>query len=116
MYREFIIPDDEEIHETTGEWPCSDESGARVLALRNDSGQSLVLSYDAPARSVRIRWVDDRGIEVLDVFRESATRLSFTSGRSTQHISIDFDMGECTGTMEIRVTPHLSVSDRLLFS
>lgn len=116
MYREFITPGDEEVHEAIGEWPCSDESGARVLTLRDDSGQCLVLSYDGPARSVRIRWVDDRGIEVLDVFRESATRLSFTSGRSSRHVSIDFDMGECTGTVEIRVTPRLSVRDRLLFS
>ncbi|MEU8652299.1 hypothetical protein [Streptomyces sp. NPDC048737] len=116
MYREFVTPDDDEVYQTIGEWPDADESGARVLTLRNDSGQSLVLSYDAPARSVRIRWVDDRGIEVLDVFRESATRLSFTSGRSNRNISIDFDMGECTGTMEIQVTPHLSIRDRLLFS
>ncbi|MFD5269447.1 hypothetical protein [Streptomyces sp. NPDC058335] len=115
MYREFITPDDEEVYEAVGEWPDSDESGARILTLHDDSGQSLTFSYDALARSVRIRWVNEQGIEMMDLFRESATRLSFTSGQSTKHIRIDFHTGECTGTMEIQVTPHLSVRDRLLF-
>jgi hypothetical protein len=115
VYREFLTPDDEEVYEATGEWPDSDESGARTLTLRDNSGQSLFFSYDALARSVRIRWVNDRGIEMMDVYRESATRLSFTSGGSTSHISIDFHTGECAGVMEIQVTPQLSVRDRLLF-
>ncbi|MDL5204295.1 hypothetical protein [Streptomyces sp. ALI-76-A] len=115
MYREFLVPDDEEVYEAIGEWPDSDESGARVLTLRDDFGQSVIFSYDALARSVRIRWVNDRGVEMLDVFRESATRLSFASGQSTKHISIDFHTGECTGALEIQVTPHLAVRDRLLF-
>lgn len=115
VYREFLTPDDEEVYEAVGEWPDSDESGARTLTLRGDSGQSLIFSYDALARSVRIRWVNDQGIEMMDIFRESATRLSFTSGQSAKHILIDFQTGECTGTLEIQVTPHLSVRDRLLF-
>ncbi|MEU2280977.1 hypothetical protein ABZ614_03205 [Streptomyces sp. NPDC013178] len=115
VYREFLTPDDEEVYETIGEWPDSDETGARMLTLQDNFGHSLIFSYDAPARSVRIRWVNDRGTEMLDFFRESATRLSFTSGESTKHISIEFCTGECTGTMEIQVTPHLSVRDRLLF-
>ncbi|MEU9670613.1 hypothetical protein AB0E25_34595 [Streptomyces bobili] len=115
VYREFPTPDDEEVYEAFGEWPDSDESGARILTLRDDSGQSLTFSYDAPARSVRIRWVNAHGVEMMDLFRESATRLSFTSGQSAKHILIDFDTGECTGAIEIQVTPHLSVRDRLLF-
>ncbi|WP_247694538.1 hypothetical protein [Streptomyces sp. B93] len=115
VYREFLTPDDEEVYEATGEWPDSDESGARVLNLRDLSGQSLIFSYDSLARSVRIRWTDHQGTEVLDCFRESATRLSFTSGSSSKHISIDFNMGECTGTMEIQLTPILSVRDRVMF-
>jgi hypothetical protein len=115
VHREFLTPNDEEVHEAVGEWPDSDESGTRILTLRDDSGQSLILSYDALARSVRIRCANDQGIEMLDLFRESATRLSFTSGQSTKHIHIDFRTGECAGTMEIQVTPHLSVHDRLLY-
>ncbi|MFJ9739115.1 hypothetical protein [Streptomyces sp. NPDC101166] len=115
VHREFLTPDDEEVYEAIGEWPDSDESDARIITLQDNYGQSLTFSYDAPARSVRIRWINDRGIEMLDVFREGATRLSFTSGKSSKHISIEFSTGECTGTMEIQVTPHLSVRDRLLF-
>jgi hypothetical protein len=88
VYREFLTPDDEEVYEAIGEWPESDESGARVLTMQNNSGQSLIFSYDALARSVRIRWMNDRGIEMLDFFRESATRLSFTSCQSTKQIKI----------------------------
>ncbi|THA31929.1 hypothetical protein E6R18_14990 [Streptomyces sp. A1277] len=115
MYREFLTPDDEEVFEATGEWPDADESGARILTLHDDAGQSIFFSYDALGRSVRIRWVNDQGAEMLDVFRESATRLFFTSGNSVKGISIDFHTGECAGTLEIQVTPRISVSDRLLF-
>ncbi len=114
MYREFLTPDDEEVYEAIGEWPDSDESGTRFLTLQDNSGQSITFSYDALARSVRIRWVNEQGVEILDFFRESATRLSFTSGQSTKHISIDFHTGECAGTTEIQLMPRLSVRDRLL--
>ncbi|WNI31342.1 hypothetical protein [Streptomyces sp. ITFR-6] len=115
MYREFLTPDDEDVYEAIGEWPDSDESGARILTLQDNSGQSITFSYDALARSVRIHWVNDQGVEMLDFFRESATRLSFTSGKSAKHISVDFHMGECAGTTEIQLSPRLSVRDRLLF-
>lgn len=115
MYREFLTPDDEEVYEATGEWPDTDENGTRVLTLQGNSGKSVVFSYDALARSVRIRWVDDQGVEMLDLFREGATRLSFASGQAVKQIFIDFHTGECAGTMEILMTPHFSVSDRLLF-
>ncbi|MDG9726947.1 MULTISPECIES: hypothetical protein [unclassified Streptomyces] len=110
-----MIPDDEEVYEAVGEWPDSDEDGARVLTVRDAGGQSLTLSYDGLARSVRIRWVNDRGIEMMDLFREGATRLSTTSEQSAKHILIDFHTGECAGTTEIQLTPRLSVRDRLLF-
>ncbi|NEC65396.1 hypothetical protein [Streptomyces sp. SID9727] len=115
MYREFLTPDDKEIYEATGQWPDADESGARVLTLHDEAGQSVSFSYDAVGGSVRIRWANDQGAEVLDIFREGATRLSFTSGNSSKGISIEFHMGECAGTMEIQVTPRISVRDRLLF-
>ncbi|MEU2247327.1 hypothetical protein [Streptomyces sp. NPDC019224] len=110
-----MTPDDEEVYEATGEWPDADESGARVLTLHDDAGQSILFSYDAVGRSVRIRWVNDQGVEMLDVFREGATRLSFASGNSAKGISIEFHTGECAGSLEIQVTPRISVSDRLLF-
>ncbi|GGS43537.1 hypothetical protein [Streptomyces cinerochromogenes] len=114
MYREFLAPGDEEVLEATGKWPDTDEGGARVLTWCEGGGESLVLSYDVLARSVRVRW--SRGGEVLlDVFRESATRLSFTSGPSARQASVDFHMGACAGVLEVQVAPHFSVRDRLLF-
>jgi hypothetical protein len=46
VYREFIIPDDEEVYEAVGEWPDSEESGARVLTVQDNSGQSLIFSVN----------------------------------------------------------------------
>jgi YD repeat-containing protein len=115
MYREFVTPDDEEVYEATGEWPDMDENGARVVTLRDTSGQSMVFSYDTLERSVRVRWANNQGVEVMDVYREGAMRLSFTPGKSTRSIRIDFHMGECTGAMDIQFAPHLAVQDRLLF-
>ncbi|WP_055691947.1 hypothetical protein [Streptomyces prasinus] len=115
MYREFFAPDDEEVHEAVGEWPDSDENGARILTLRDTSGQSLVLSYDALERSVRVRWVNNQGVDLMDIYREGATHLSFISTKSTKNISIDFRVGECAGVLDIQAAPQLTVRDRLLF-
>ncbi|MDN5385254.1 hypothetical protein QEP66_24810 [Streptomyces sp. LB8] len=115
MYGEFFTPDDEEVYDTIGEWPDSDENGTRILTFQDASGQSLVLSYHALGRSVRVRWMNDQGVELVDVFREGATRLAFTPGKTTKSISIEFDMGGCAGVMDIQVAPQLAIQDRLLF-
>lgn len=115
MYREFLAPSDEDVFEAIGEWPESDESGASVLAWYDHDGGSLVLSYDVLARSVRVRWTNGRGDELLDVYRESATRLAFGRTQVATHAIVEFHMGECAGTMEIQVAPSLSVRDRLLY-
>ncbi|MGV9695981.1 hypothetical protein ACWDTR_09525 [Streptomyces sp. NPDC003470] len=117
MYREFLTPEDEEVYEALGEWPDSDEDGVRTVTLQDASGQSLVFSYDVLSRSVRVRWVNEQGMELTDFYREGATRLSVSGsgGGAGAHISVDFHMGECAGAMDIQVTPALSVRDRLLF-
>ncbi|MER7191132.1 hypothetical protein [Streptomyces flaveolus] len=115
MYREFLTPEDEEVYEALGEWPDSNEDGVRVVTLQDASGQTLVFSYDALSRSVRLRWANEQGMELLDVYREGATRLSVSGGGAGAHISVDYHMGECAGAMDIQVTPAFSVRDRLLF-
>ncbi|GJF22141.1 hypothetical protein ABT322_03760 [Streptomyces flaveolus] len=115
MYQEFLTPDDEEVYKALGEWPDSNEDGVRTLTLRDASGQTLVFSYDVLSRSVSMRWTNEQGAELLDVFREGATRLSVAGGGTGTGISVDFHMGECAGATDIRVTPALSVRDRLLF-
>ncbi|MER6403480.1 hypothetical protein ABT269_08145 [Streptomyces viridosporus] len=52
---------------------------------------------------------------MVDIYREGATRLSFTPGKSTGSIFVDFETDEFTGVMEIKITPQLKVQDRLLF-
>lgn len=115
MYGEFFTPDDEEVYDVIGEWPDSDEDGTRFLTFQDASGQSLVFSYHALERSVRVRWMNNQGVELMDVYREGATRLSFTPGKSTRSISIEFHMGECAGVMDVQVAPYVAIQDRLLF-
>jgi hypothetical protein len=54
MYREFAVPDDEEIFSVIGEWPAMDENATRTLTWRQNEGDSLILSYNlSPGRSGR---------------------------------------------------------------
>lgn len=115
-YRQLVVPEEEEILDALGEWPDATEDGARVLTWRDSGGGSLTFSYDVLARSVRVRWISGEGHQVMDVYREGATRLTPTSTSAAKHLSVEFHTGECRGTMEIQVTPHFSVQDRLLFA
>lgn len=115
MYREFFAPDDEDVYEAAGEWPDVDESGARVLLWGDEHGGSLTFSYNVLERSVRIRWVNAGGGELLDIYRESATRLKFTSAAAVIQFCVEFDMGECSGVLEVQVAPTVNVQDRLLY-
>jgi hypothetical protein len=114
MYREFAVPDDEEIFSVIGEWPAMDENATRTLTWRQNEGDSLILSYNPLSRSVRARWTSGNGDELLDVYREGATRLTATP--SATHLSIEFHMGECTGEIQIQVAPKFRIQDRLLYA
>ncbi|MFI2759562.1 hypothetical protein ACH5A3_11875 [Streptomyces echinatus] len=116
MHREFIVPEDEKILEAIGTWPETEESGARLLKWEGSEGDSLTLSYDVLSRSVRARWTGRDGNELLDMYREGASRLTVSSSPSAALISIEFNTGECAGALEIQVTPSLSVRDRLLYT
>jgi hypothetical protein len=117
MYREFIAPSDQEIIEQLGEWPeTEEESGARVLTLRGPNGESMLFSYDTLARSVRVRWKNREGEQILDLFRESATSMTVHADSASSRILIDFDMGECGGRMEVSILPSMSIMDRLIFT
>ncbi|MFG3123695.1 hypothetical protein ACGFYO_17005 [Streptomyces sp. NPDC048201] len=110
----FSTPSDEEVFGAVGEWPEIQESGARALTWRSEGGV-LVLSYEAVTRSVRVLWSNIDGDSLLDVYREGATRLAFTSTPSAIGAQIDFAVGECVGVMEIDISPRVAVRDRLLF-
>ncbi|MEV5309962.1 MULTISPECIES: hypothetical protein [unclassified Streptomyces] len=117
MYREFIVPSDHDILEAIGEWPESEQgSDARTITLRDEDDERILLSYDALARSVRVRREDRNGEVTLDIFREGATHMTIHSSAGATHILIEFQMGECAGKMEIQTTPALTIADRLLFT
>ncbi|MEV7195093.1 hypothetical protein AB0N81_25285 [Streptomyces sp. NPDC093510] len=117
MYQEFVVPDDQEVLETIGEWPETEEdSEARVLTLQGEGDEQMYLSYDALARSVRVRWKNSSGEKTLDIFREGATRMAVHSSSRSTYFSIEFQMGECAGKMSIQVFPNLAVTDQLLFA
>jgi YD repeat-containing protein len=117
MYREFIVPDDQEILEAIGEWPeVEEDSEARLLVFRGEGGESIRFTYDALARSVRVQWKSGHGETLVDIFREGATRLTAHSDKSIAYIALEFVMGECAGKMEIQVRPKMAVKDHLLFS
>jgi hypothetical protein len=116
MYREFTVPDDEEIFSLIGEWPTMDENGTRTLTWRQSEGDSLILSYDPLSRSVRARWTSGNGDELLDVYREGATRLTASATPSATQLSVEFHMGECVGEMQIQVAPKFRIQDRLLYA
>lgn len=111
---DFLFPGDEEVFDIVGEWPEIQERGARVLTWRSGNGV-LVLSYEAVTRSVRVRWSSIEADLLLDVYREGATRLTFTSTPSAVGARIEFSVGECSGVMELDISPRISVQDRLLF-
>ncbi|MGW2646762.1 hypothetical protein ACWC2T_18005 [Streptomyces sp. NPDC001393] len=116
MYREFIVPDDQEILEAIGEWPETEEDGeARFLSLQSEEQGVIRLSYQPTARSVRVRWLDRNGEEIVDLFREGATLMTVHSGANSAAISLEFQMGECAGVMEIQVLPKFAFKDHLLF-
>ncbi|MFF9364139.1 hypothetical protein [Streptomyces griseoluteus] len=85
-----------------------------MLTWHSDEGV-LVLSYEAVTRSVRVCWSNVDGDSLMDVYREGATRLAFTSTRWAVGAQIDFSVGECAGVMEIDISPRIAVRDRLLF-
>ena len=117
MYREFIAPGDQEIIEQLGEWPEEEEErGARMLTFRGVNGESMLFSYDTLARSVRVRWENREGEQILDLFRESATRMTVHADRTTSRILVDFDMGECGGRMEVSILPGMAIRDHLIFT
>jgi hypothetical protein len=117
VYREFIIPGDQEVFEAVGEWPEAEEEGsARILTMPGADGAKILLSYDALGQSVRLRWINPAGEQILDLFREGATRLTAAATADGPFISIEFDLGEHNGKIELQFSPHLTITDRILFS
>jgi hypothetical protein len=117
VHRDFIVPGDQEVFEAIGEWPEADEEGgARILTVPGGDGANILLSYDPLGQSVRVRWINPAGEQILDLFREGATRLTAVATADGPFISIEFDLGEHNGKIELQFFPHLAITDRTLFT
>ncbi|MFJ9962282.1 hypothetical protein [Streptomyces avermitilis] len=116
MYQEFTVPDDQEILDALGEWPEVDEGGsARLLKLPGGEDGDVLLSYDSLSQSVRVRWINPAGEQILDLFREGATKMSVTTTANSTSIALEFRLGEHNGEINIQISPHLAITDRILF-
>lgn len=114
--QEFIVPDDMEVLEATGEWPEVDDAGVHRIACRGADGDFLFVSYSPIEKSVRVRWGKSNGDELLDLFREGATRLTVTSDRQGTHLVAEYRVGDSVGNLDIQTSPRFTVRDRLLFA
>lgn len=115
MSREFVVPSDLEVFEKLEVWPEEDDEGVRLLTFPSEGRGKFIFSYDSLGSSVRLRWSDEAGEEVLDVFREGATLMRVESGVSLKAISVTFDLNGLSGTLNIQVAPTVGILDRMLF-
>jgi hypothetical protein len=115
-YRQFVVPADAEILDALGvePEPSADEPTIRSIRVDSGAGEQVVFSYDVPGRSVRVRWLRD-STPVLDLYRESATRLTVESGRGEARLTVTFESEGLGGDLEVQVYPAVRITDSLLF-
>lgn len=115
MYREFIVPSDQEILEAVCEWP-EEEGETRIITLQGENSDSIIFSYNSLATSIRILWKNEDSEEVLDIFREGATLMRVGSTAHGSFISIQFDTGDFSGRTEISISSKFRVTDQLFLT
>ncbi|MFJ6699317.1 hypothetical protein ACIQM4_24990 [Streptomyces sp. NPDC091272] len=116
MYNEFTTPEQQEFLDTFGEWPVVIEGNVHQVTLYDEKRETLVLSFDPLGQSIRIRWTDSDGRELLDVFREGATHLRITNAPGSAGLVAQFKLEEQIGEMHIQVFPGISIRDQMLFA
>ncbi|MFI5674785.1 hypothetical protein [Streptomyces cellulosae] len=114
--QEFIVPDDMEVLEAIGEWPEVDDEGVHRIVCHGEDGDSLFVSYSPIEKSVRVRWDKSNGDQLLDLFREGATRLTVASDRQEAHLAAEYHVGDSVGILNIQTAPRFAVRDHLLLT
>jgi hypothetical protein len=114
-YREFVVPADEEILDALGveSESVEGEPSARFIRVAVGAKDVVLFSYDVVGRSVRCRWLHD-GRKILDLFRESATQMTVTSGHGEAWIVVRFETDPLAGQLKVRVAPEVCIEDELL--
>ncbi|EME22385.1 hypothetical protein [Rhodococcus triatomae] len=115
MYRQFVIPDLDELslYQQIDTAPVEGEPGVFALRASAQGGESLELVIDSLGRSVRLVISAD-GSQLLDVYRESATKLSIKETSDELIMTVSFAVDELAGELEMSIGRHVRVKDVLL--
>ncbi|MEV6769197.1 hypothetical protein AB0N05_11280 [Nocardia sp. NPDC051030] len=118
MYRDFVVPDEDEFMQELGiELMAADSAGSetvRLVRLDLGSDDHVVFSFDVMGMSVRFRRVT-RGTVVTDIFREAATRLSIGWVGESRRFVTEFNTDSLAGRLEITVGESVDILDQMLF-
>jgi hypothetical protein len=114
-YFEFLVPEDTELLEAFGVASEADdaEDSTRVLHITGESDEEIVLSYNIPGRSINLRY-SRAGVNIVEIFREGATRFSVGNKDHRTSILLTFESGSLTGEIRVQVWPNIHIEDRLL--
>ncbi|MFE2426581.1 hypothetical protein ACFXJ5_07480 [Streptomyces sp. NPDC059373] len=111
----FSTPEEIEIIEKLGVAPEESEEGLLQTIHLDTEGGSLLLSYSLTGRSVRFLWKLGAN-QLVEIFREGATRIRLISESERTYFLIDFEMSGSTARLEIGIYPFVSINDNLLLS
>ncbi|MGW5643285.1 hypothetical protein ACWEV3_17030 [Saccharopolyspora sp. NPDC003752] len=111
----MIIPGEQEFLDQFGEAPeALEEPWIQGIEFETENG-TLRLSFDQHENSIRFEW--RRGDDVLwRFFREGATALSIRAENRETHLIAEFESGELSGEVDVRVYPRIAVKDSSLRS
>ncbi|GGU66087.1 hypothetical protein [Lentzea flava] len=99
----MLVPSDAEFVDAFGVSPeAGDEPWIKAVRV-----EDVLLSFDAVAASVRVRWFDGEE-PVVDLYRERASRMLVWSGRGESHVLVEFTDGE----LAVRIHPSVRINSR----
>lgn len=114
MDKEFRVPDDHALETALGTVPVpGDEVGVRHLRLQSDDGCEVLVTTDAPGRSVTVRVIQD-GAERMFLFREGAVEL--IASDTAPEIWLHFRTGDTQGELKLALTPRLHINETTLLA
>jgi len=109
VYRVFEIPEFHEFVDTLGVGPDFVEGGDAQQLVFPQDGEQLTITFDAPGRSVHLRWTRD-GSTIVEMFREGAVGVRLAASVLT----VAFDTDDQRGELQVRTAPSFELRDRLL--
>ncbi|MEV6231675.1 hypothetical protein AB0L88_27840 [Saccharopolyspora shandongensis] len=109
----LIVPGEQEFLDQFGEAPeVLAEPWIRGAEFETESG-TLGLSFDQLENSIRFEWRQGDDV-VRHFFREGATALRIRTEKKETHLVAEFESGELSGEVDVRVYPRIAIKDSLL--